>query len=90
MKPLEDAELLIIAEIVKEMARSRVTSFDLGEKGAFFARAAMIDPSFMGQLAVVRRHLEVRRATDPRRMLATVEPLFRELERDAERIVQGW
>ena len=89
MKPLEDAELLIIGEIVREMARSRVTSFDLGEKGAFFARAAMINPSFMEQLVVVRRLLE-RRRTNPRRMLARVEPLFRELELDAERILQGW
>ena len=86
MKPLEDAELLIIGEIVREMARSRVTSFDLGEKGSFFARAAMINPSFMEQLVVVRRLLERRRTTDPRRMLAAVEPLFRELELDAERI----
>ena len=87
MKPLEDAELLIVAEIVREMARSRVTSFDLGAKGAFFARAAMIDPSFKDQLAVIHRHFELRRATDPRRILSPIEPLFRELERDAEQIL---
>jgi len=48
-------------------------------------RAALIDPAFKAQLAEVHRRLVARRSTDmPRKVLAPIAPLFRDLEREAE------
>jgi len=49
------------------------------------------DPAFTARLAEVYRRLEMRRATkEPRRLLAPIAPLFRDLERDAEAVLSGW
>jgi hypothetical protein len=91
MPVLNDAELRMIAELVTELARFRGTSFDKSAKGHAFARAALIDPAFKARLAEVHRRLEVRRSTkEPRRLLAPIAPLFRDLERDAEVVLSGW
>ena len=78
----------MIAEVVTELARFRGTSFDKVAKGHAFARAALIDPAFKVRLVEVHRRLEARRATkEPRKMLAPIAPLFRDLEREAEVIL---
>ena len=77
----------MIAEIVVEMAKYRGRSFDAKPVGVTLGRAALIDPDFREQLADVHRRIEERRATKlPRRMLSSIG--FRELERDAERILE--
>jgi len=87
MPVLTDAELHMVAEVVTEFARCRGSAFNRVAKGHDFARAALIDPAFKARLAEVHRRLEARRATDiPRKMVAPLAPLFRDLERDAERI----
>jgi hypothetical protein len=91
MPMLSDAELRMVAEVVTEIARFRGRSFAKNTKAHTFARAALIDPKFKAKLAEVHRRLEARRATDlPRKLLAPIAPLFRDLERDAETILAGW
>jgi len=88
MKPLEDAELRMAAEIVAQMAKGRGRSFDARATALMLCRAALADPSFRARLAEVHRRLQVQRASkEPRRLLAPIAPLFRDLERDAERIL---
>jgi len=53
-------------------------------------RAALADPTYRARFAEVHRRLKVQRASkEPRRLLAPIAPLFRHLERDAERILGG-
>jgi hypothetical protein len=77
MPTLTDPELLMVADVVTEMARLRGRAFDKNAKGEAFARAALIDPAFKARLAEVHRRLEER--ADPTR----IAPMFRDLERDA-------
>jgi len=87
---LSDAELRMVADVVTEIARYRGRSFAKNTKAHTFARAALIDPAFKTKLAEVHRCLEARRATDmPRKLLAAISPLFRDLEREAERVLSG-
>jgi hypothetical protein len=91
MPSLTDAELRMIAEVVTELARFRGSAFDRVANGQAFARAALIDPAFKARLVEIHRRLEARRRTDiPRKMLAPLAPLFRDLERDAEAVLSGW
>ena len=91
MPVLSNAELRMVAEVVTELAKYRGTAFDKTSKGTAFARAALIDPAFKARLAEIHRRLEARRATGiPRKMLAPLAPLFRDLERDAEAVLSGW
>jgi hypothetical protein len=91
MPTLTDAELRMVAEVVSELAKLRGTSFDKAATGFEFARAALIDPAFKARLGEVHRRLEARRKTDlPRKLLAPIAPLFRDLERDAETVLRGW
>jgi hypothetical protein len=91
MPVLTDAELKMVAQIVTEMARSRGTAFDSAGKGVAFARAALIDPAFRAKLAEAHRRLDVwRLVKEPRDILAPIEPVFRELERNAEVVLSGW
>jgi len=91
MPVLTDAELLMVAEIVTEMARSRGTSFDKAAKGADLARAALIDPAFKARLAEAHRRLDVWRVVkETRWMLQPIAPALRELEREAEVVLSGW
>ena len=88
---LTDAELRMVAEVVTELAKYRGTAFDKTSKGTIFARAAMIDPAFKARLVEIHRRLEARRKTDlPRKTLAPLAPLFRDLERDAEAVLSAW
>jgi hypothetical protein len=88
MRTLEDAELKMAAEIAMEIAKGRDPSFDVRATALAFCRAALADQAFRARLAEVHRRLEVHRASNaPRRMLAPIAPLFRNLERDAERIL---
>jgi hypothetical protein len=88
MPVLSDSELRMVAEVVAEMARFRGTSFEKTITGTALARAALIDPAFKANLAEIHRRLEARRATDlPRHVLAPLAPLFRDLERDAETVL---
>jgi hypothetical protein len=88
MPTLCDTELRMIAEVLTELARFRGLAFDKTAKSHAFARAALIDPAFRAHLAEVHRRLEERRATkEPRKILAPIAPLFRDLEREAEVIL---
>ncbi len=91
MPTLTDAELRKVAEVVSELAKYRGTSFDKAAIGFSFARAALIDPAFKAKIAEVHRRLEARHKTDlPRKLLAPIAPLFRDLEREAEMVLSGW
>ena len=90
MPVLSDPELRMIAEVATEMAKHRGRSFDASAFAVTLARAALIDSAFKSRLAELHRRLEARRATIPRRMLAPLAPLFRDLERDAEAVLSGW
>jgi hypothetical protein len=86
VKGLKDAELKMAAEIAMEMAKGRGRSFDTRATALAFCRAALVDPSFRARLAEVHRRLDIHRTTTvPRHLLAPIAPLFRDLERDAER-----
>jgi hypothetical protein len=88
VKGLKDAELKMAAEIAMEIAKGRGPSFDVRATALAFCRAALADPAFRARLAEAHHRLEVHRASkEPRRMLAPIAPLFRDLERDAERIL---
>jgi hypothetical protein len=85
---LKDAELKMAAEIVLEIAKGRGRSFDTRAAALKLCRAALTDRAFRARLAEVHRRLEIQRARkQPRRLLAPIAPLFRDLERDAERIL---
>jgi hypothetical protein len=76
--------------MVTEFSCFRGPAFDRVAKERAFGRAALIDPAFKARLVEVHRRLEARRANDtPRKMLAPIAPLFRELEREAEVILGG-
>jgi len=76
------------AEIGRETAKGRDRSFDTRAAALKLCRAALADPRFHARLAEVHRRLEIQRASKvPRRLLAPIAPLFRDLERDAERIL---
>jgi len=54
------------------------------------SQTGQLSPASAG-LAEIRRRLTARRSTDlPVRLLASVAPLFRDLERDAEAVLSGW
>jgi len=90
MPTLTDAELRMVADVVTEIARFRGRSFTKNTKAHTFAQAALIDPAFKAKLAEVHRRLEARRAADmPRKLLAPIAPLFRDLEREAEGVLSG-
>jgi len=88
VKRLKAAELKMAAEIVTEIATGRGRSLDKHAAALKLCRAALVDQAFRARLAEVHRRLEVRRSpTTPRRLLAPIAPLFRDLERDAARIL---
>ncbi len=88
MPALTDDELLQIAEVVRALARFRARSFDQIGTADRFARACIASAAFRAKVAEVHRRIEVRRATkEPRRLLAPLAPLFRDLEREAETIL---
>ena len=85
---LSYAELRMIAEVVSEMAKYRGRSFDASACAVTLGRAALADRGFRARLAEIRRRIEARRKTDlPHALLAPLAPLFRDLERDAEWIL---
>jgi hypothetical protein len=89
VKGLKDAELKMAAEIVMEIAKGRRRQFDGHAAALKLCRAALADPAYRARLAEVHRRLKVQRASkEPRRLLAPIAPLFRDLERDAERIAR--
>ena len=72
------------------MTRFRGRFFGKSAERYAFARAALIDPAFKARRAEVHRQVVVRRSTDmPRKLLAPIAPLFRNLERDAEAVLSG-
>ena len=82
---LADTDLRMIAGVVTEMAKYRGRSFDASACAVTLGRAALADRGFRARLAEIRRRIEARRKTDlPHALLA---PLFRDLERDAEWIL---
>ena len=85
---LSDEELLKIAEVVAELARLRGRDFDQIAVASRFGRAAMASPAFRAKIIEVHRRVEARRATkEPRHLLAPLAPLFRDLEREAETVL---
>lgn len=89
MKRLKDAELRMAAEIAAEIAKGRGKQFDVRATALTLCRAAMADKGYRARLAEVHRRLEGRRdlSLRERRVLVPIAPLFRDLERDAERIL---
>jgi hypothetical protein len=88
MSGLTDPEIKMAAEIATEIARTRGKAFDRKATALAFCRAAQADADFRAKLAEVHRRLIARRATDiPRKMLAPIAPLFRDLEREAEGVL---
>jgi hypothetical protein len=88
VKGLKDAESKMAAQIVLEIAKGRGRQFDTRAAALKLCRAALTDPGFRARLAEVHRRLEVQRASkEPRRLLVPIAPLFRDLERAAERIL---
>ena len=82
------AELRMIAEVVSEMAKYRGRSFDASACAVTLGRAAIADRGFRARLVEIHRRIAARRKTDlPREFPAPVAPLFRDLERDAEWIL---
>ena len=88
MPGLTDADLLMVAEVVGEIAKLRDTSFDKAATAFCFA-AALIDPAFKARLRAVHRRLEARRTAKPPGPLAPIAALFRDLEAEAEAVVNG-
>jgi hypothetical protein len=88
LKGLKDIELKMAAEIATEIAKGRSGSFNVRATALMLCRAALVDQAFRARLAEVHRRLEIRRASkEPPRLLAPITPLFRDLERDAARIL---
>ena len=88
MKPLDDDELKMAAEIVIAMAPGHGRPFDKRATALAFCRAAQADAGFRARLAEVHRQLEARRKTNlPAEILAPLAPLFRDLEREAETVL---
>ena len=76
------------AEIVTEIAKGRGRPYDRRAAALMLCRAALADPAFRARLGEVHRRLEAQRASDlPPRLRVPIAPLFRDLERDAERIL---
>ena len=91
MKGLKDAELKIAAEIVLEIAEGRGRQVDKHAAALMLCRSALADLVYRARLAEVHHRLEVQRASkEPHRLLAPIGPLFRDLERDAERILASF
>jgi hypothetical protein len=85
---LKDAELRIAAEIALEPGKSRGRQFDARATALTLCLAAMADAQYRARLAHIHGHLERRRAMPLRELkLVPIAPVFRDLERDAERIL---
>ena len=90
-RKLTEWDLRTIAEVTAEMAKYRGLTFDAHTQALAFTRAAQVDADFRAQLAEVARRIEARRSMKmPRRLLAPLAPLFRDLERYAEAVLSGW
>lgn len=88
MPTLNNAELRMVAEVVGELSKHRGKTFNRVTTGSTLARAALADPAFKAKLVEIHRRLEARRKTDiPRKLLAPLAPLFRDLEFEAARIL---
>lgn len=81
MPMLNVSELRMVAKVVDELAKHRGKTVNKVATGSAFARAALVDPAFKAKLVEIHRRLEARRKTDiPRKLLAPLAPLFRDLE----------
>ena len=88
MRALSVLELQIVAEVVGELAKHRGKTFNRLATSATLARAALVNVAFKAKLMEVHRRLEERRKTDiPRKLLAPLAPIFRDLEFEAARIL---
>ncbi len=88
MPTLTDAELQMVAEVAGELAKYRGKTFNRVATGSTLARAALVNPAFKAKLVEIHRRLEARHRTDiPRKLLAPLAPLFRDLEFEAARIL---
>ncbi len=88
MPMLSVSELQVVAEVVGELAKYRGKTFNRVATGSTLARAALVDPAFKAKVVEIHRRLEARRQTDiPRKLLAPLAPLFRDLEFEAARIL---
>jgi putative aminopeptidase FrvX len=84
---LTDDALQIAAEVAIEMARDVTQSVNAHAKALTFARAALRDAKFKAALTAMHRSIILRRAIDPRNMLTPLAPLFRNIERAAEKVL---
>ena len=77
----------MIAEVVAEMAKHRGTQFDTGAQALAIARTMQADAGFKAQLTEAARRIVARRETTiSRHLLATLAPLFRDLEEALKRV----
>jgi hypothetical protein len=88
-RKLTEWDLRTIAEVTSEMAKFRGAGFDAYGEARAFTRAAQVDADFRARLEAAARRIEARRAMKmPLKLLVPLASLFRDLERDAERITQ--
>jgi len=86
MPGLTDADLLMVADVVSELARLRGTPFDKAATGFSFA-TALIDPAFKTRLTKAHGRLEAHRSTKSPAPQARIAALFCDLEAAAEAVV---
>ena len=90
-RKLTEWDLRTIAEVTSEMAKFRGAGFDAHAQALAFTRAAQVDAGFRGRLEEAARRIEARRGMRlPRKLFVPLAPLFRELEREAEAVLNGW
>jgi hypothetical protein len=89
MSDLTDADLVMVADVVGELAKLRDASFDKSATGFAFV-AALSDPAFKKCLTDLHRRLEANHRTKSPGAAASIASLFRALEAAAEVVVSGF
>ena len=79
MSDLTDADLVMVADVMSELANLRDGSFDKSATGFAFV-AALVDPSFKKRLTELHRRLEAHHWTKSPGAAASIASLFRDLE----------
>ena len=88
MPDLTGADLLMVADVVGELAKLRDGSFDKSATGFAFA-AALIDPAFKRRLTELHRWLGAHGSTRALGAAVSTASLVRDLEAAAEAVVSG-
>jgi hypothetical protein len=84
---LTDADLHIVAEVVRELARKVTSPFSTQHRVLTLARAAGKNTALNTALTLLHRNIMARRKTDPHQPLAPLAPLFKKLELEAQKVL---